>query len=1111
MADDIGRWLEGLGLGKYASMFAENEITFDALPHLTQDDLKELGLPMGPRKVVAAAIAGLAAPASPADTASAGISSGPRGEAQRRQLTVMFCDLVGSTALSGQLDPEEMRDVILSYQNAVTGAVTGFEGHIAKYMGDGVLAYFGFPAAHEDDAERAARAGLSIVQGMRGMRTPRGEPLMVRVGIATGLVVVGDLIGEGAAQEEAVVGETPNLAARLQGVAEPGQVVVAESTRWLLGDLFELHDLGQQGLKGIAEPVTAFAILAERAVESRFDARQRGKLGAIVGRDQELSLLEERWRQAKSGEGQMVLLSGEAGIGKSRITRGLIDAVSDDEHITIRYQCSPYHTDSALYPTIQQLTRAAGFTQDDTVDTKLDKLESLLGKAVSDPADDAPIIASLLGLEGEPRYGALALTPHQLRMRMLQVLSDQLIGLASKLPVLFVVEDAHWVDPTTLEFLDQCLDRIAGARILTLVTARPVFQHRFGGHPIVTRLALNRLGREQTVAIVAKFTGGKKLPPELLAEIAAKTDGIPLFVEELTKTVLESGALRETDEAYVLDQPLATLAIPTSLHDSLMARLDRMQPVKEVAQTAACIGREFDYGLMLAVLPPADALDQALERLTAAELIFRRGVPPDARYMFKHALVRDAAYGSLLKSMRQTLHARILAALEEAEALPEILALHAAEAGLTERAIELYRLAGEQALTRPAFAEAIAHFRRAIALIKNANEGRERQERELALQVQLGQALLGGVGYGAAETSTAFRRAREMVDALGETPLRFPVYYGNWVGHYVRAELPDALQLAHEMVETAGRHDDDGAILVAHRVLGTSEMMMGKFGVARGNLERGFERYDPDKHRALASRFGQEPGVTLHSYAALTLWGLGYPEQARGHAASALAIARELQHPLTLAYALGHGAILAHVIGDHGLSGALTDENMENSVEGGIRLWEALSLGVKASSLNAAGDYAGALASLDQGLPMLEETGTVLYRPLILSFRLEALVALGRYDEAATVLREIDRRVETTAERWNESDIRRIDGDLRLAHGATDGAEQAYRQALEIARQQHAKSFELRAAAALARLWADRGERQQAHDLLAPILGWFTEGFDLRDLTEATALLDALS
>ena len=1023
----------------------------------------------------------------------------------------MFCDLVGSTALSGSLDPEEMRDVIMNYQNAVAGVVTRFEGHVAKYMGDGVLAYFGFPAAHEDDAERAARAGLSIVEAMHGMRTPDDEPLTVRVGIATGLVVVGDLVGEGAAQEEAVVGETPNLAARLQGSVEPGQVVAAESTRRLLGDLFELDDLGRQAFKGIAEPVTAFAIVAERAAESRFEARQRGQLGAIVGRDQELALLLERWRQAKAGEGQVVLLTGEAGIGKSRITRSVIDAVADDQHIRINYQCSPYHADSALYPAIQQLSLAAGFTQDDPPDAKLDKLERLLGQATPDTRDVAPLFAALLGLAGEDRYGALGLAPQQLRARTLQALVDQLIGLAGGRPVLFVLEDAHWIDPTTLELLDLCLDRVGSARVLVLVTARPAFNHQLGGHPIVTSLTLNRLGREETEAIVGKITLGKTLPPELLADIAAKTDGVPLFIEELTKTVLESGMLREADNAYVLDRPLEALAIPTSLHDSLMARLDRMQPVKEVAQTAACIGREFDYRVMAAVMPPPEsALGEALEQLSAAELIFRRGVPPDATYMFKHALVRDAAYESLLKSKRQMLHARILEALEAADAAPEILALHAKEAGLTEKAIGYYQRAGERALARPAFAEAIASLRQGIALIDTMGGKRHWRERELELQIQLCQAYFGDFGYGAPETAEVFRRALDLVERLGDTHLWFPVVYGNWAGHYVRAELPDALRLAREMTDAADRQGDDGAAVIAHRVLGTSEMIMGRFAIAREHLERALKRYDPDRHRALAGRFGQEPGVTLNVYAALSLWGLGYLDQAREHSEAALSTAREFQHPLTLGYALGHLSILSHLFRDSARTGALVDENIKYREENGVRVWQAYSETFRASALNAAGRHADALDVIERGLALWEATGTRLYLPLVLGLQLDSLIALGRLDAAEPVLQAFYRHIEASAERWNESDIRRIEGDLRLAQGAAGRAERCYRQALDVAGAQQARSFELRAATALARLWAEQGERRKAEDLLAPLYAWFTQGLETPDLRDANDLLHGL-
>ncbi len=565
MAEEIEAWLDQLGLSAYAAAFRENDVDLRALPHLDQADLKELGVSLGHRKILLSAIASLnVAPAAPAED---------RGEAERRQLTVMFVDLVGSTDLSGRLDPEEMRDVITGYQNTVAGVVTRFDGHVAKYMGDGVLCYFGWPTAHEDDAERAARAGLEVMRAMTGMQAPNGEALAARAGIATGLVVVGDLVGEGAAQEEAVVGATPNLAARVQGLAAPGQVVVAEATRRLLGDVFDLVDLGVHELKGVAGKTPAFAVAGERAVESRFEARSTKAVSAMVGRDNELALIRERWARAEGSEGQLVLLTGEAGIGKSRITRAVLDAVAERSHVRVSYQCSPYHADSSLHPAIQQLAFAAGFQPGDSNDDRLDRLEALI------PAETAPLMAAMMGLEGEARYGPLGLAPADQRARTLQALVDQLLALAADRPALFIVEDAHWIDATTLELIELCLDQIADARILLLVTARPSFDHAFGGHPIVTRLALNRLGREQIRAIVGKLTGGKTLPEELVEEIASKTDGVPLFVEELTKTVLESGQLTETDTAFTLNAPLSHLAIPATLHDSLMARLDRLQPV----------------------------------------------------------------------------------------------------------------------------------------------------------------------------------------------------------------------------------------------------------------------------------------------------------------------------------------------------------------------------------------------------------------------------------------------------------------------------------------------------------------------------------------------------
>jgi class 3 adenylate cyclase len=609
---DIKAWLADLGLQRYEQAFRDNDIGTDVLPELTADDLSALGITsVGHRRKLLLATAALKTEFARALKDNE-VGQGPTPpsnpsrsstDAARRQLTVMFIDLVDSTALSIQRDPEDMREIIRDYQNTVAGEITRFEGYIAKFMGDGVLAYFGWPRAHEDEAERAVRAGLAVTRAMTRLRTRAGEVLQTRIGIATGLVVVGDLVGEGAAQEQSVVGDTPNLAARLQGAAKPGMVVIAEATHQLVGNLFVLQDLGTQTFKGIAKPTCAFAVLAERPLESRFAAKRAGGLAPIVARDQELGLLIERWRQAKRGEGQMVLLSGEAGIGKSRITEALVDTLSGEPHLLLRYQCSPYHIDSSLYPAIQQIAHAAGFAGDDSPERRLDRLETLLAKATN------------------------------------------------RKPMLWVIEDVHWIDPTTLELMEFALDRVPGTRVFVLMTARPTFVASFGSHPVVTRLALNRLGREAIQSIIARIARGKRLPEPLLNEITARSDGVPLFVEEMTKAVLESGMLREDADAFHLDGPLSALAIPKTLHDSLMARLDRLRPVKEIAQIASVIGRSFDHRTIVALAGQFEgALTEAMQQLVEAELVFRRGIPPEATYLFKHALVRDAAYQSNAQS-----------------------------------------------------------------------------------------------------------------------------------------------------------------------------------------------------------------------------------------------------------------------------------------------------------------------------------------------------------------------------------------------------------------------------------------------------------------------------
>jgi class 3 adenylate cyclase len=638
---DVAAWLHGLGLGRYEQAFRENEIDWDALPKLTAEDLKDLGVVLGGhrRKFLEAIVAlGGALPVAAATVASRDVPAPV--DAERRQLTVMFCDLVGSTALSSRLDPEDLREVIAAYHHAVAEIVARFDGFVAKYMGDGVLVYFGYPRAHEDDAERAVRAGLGVIDAI-GRLDVKSVKLLARVGIATGLVVVGDLIGEGSAQEQSVVGETPNLAARLQALAEPDAVVIAAGTRRLVGDLFEYRDLGAVEVKGIADPVPAWQVLRPSVVASRFEALRGSALTRLVGRDEEIDLLLRRWARAKAGDGQIVLISGEPGIGKSRITAALAERLQAEPHLRLRYFCSPHHQDSALFPFIDQLGRTAGFARDDTPATRLEKLEAVLALAAP-PDEDVALLADLLSLPASERHPLPNLSPQRKKERTLEALIHQLEGLARQQPVVMVFEDAHWIDPTSCELLDLLVERVHRLPVLLIVTFRPEFQPPWTGQSQVTMLALNRLDRHDRTVLVEQIAGGKALPADVIDQIVDRTDGVPLFVEELTKSVLESGV------------PL--LGIPTTLHESLMARLDRLASVRLVAQIGAAIGREFPYPLLYAVSRlPAEELQAGLARLVASALVSQRGTPPDAVYTFKHALVQDAAHGSLLRSTRQQL------------------------------------------------------------------------------------------------------------------------------------------------------------------------------------------------------------------------------------------------------------------------------------------------------------------------------------------------------------------------------------------------------------------------------------------------------------------------
>ena len=1123
----ITDWLEKLGLGQYAQQFVENEVTLSILPDLTDADLKELGVSaLGHRRLLLRAIAALdnveKRTPTPATAASAPVTPQQRDSAERRQVTVMFSDLVGSTALSARMDPEDLREVISAYQKCVADTVRRFGGFVAKYMGDGVLVYFGYPQAHEDDAERAVRAGLELSAAVVELKAH--APLQTRVGIATGLVVVGELIGSGEAQERGIIGETPNLAARLQGIAEPNVVVIAESTRKLLGNLFELEDLGAKEVKGIAEPVRAWAALRPGSAEGRFEALHGIGLTALVGREEELELLLRRWSKAKTSEGQVVLLSGEAGIGKSRLTAALLETLTSEPHTRLRYFCSPQHTDSALYPIIGQMERAAGITHDDALPTKLDKLDAVLAQTSTSKQDSA-LFAEMLSLPNDGRYPALERDPQRRRRRTLEALTTQIEALARQSPVLIIFEDVHWIDPTSLEALGRAVDRIRTLGALLIVTYRPEFEPPWIGRPYVTALTLNRLAEREISAMIDGFVGNKPLPANVRQDIIERTDGIPLFVEEMTKAVLEAeseGEARRT--AAVVPSP--ALAVPASLHASLMARLDRLGAAKEVAQIGAAIGREFSHSLLAAVVRKPEAeLGSSLDRLLQAGLLFRQGVPPHATYLFKHALVQDAAYGTLLREPRRTLHARIAETLESqfaeiAENQPELLARHCTEAGLIEKAAGLWGKAGQRSLARSALVEAAEQLTRALDQIATLPATPARRRQQIKLQVALITPLMYVKGYAAPETKAAVERARlliEQAEALGEPPEDplplFSVLYGFWSASYVAFNGDVMRKLATQFLTLAEKQGATVPLMIGYRIMGASLLFAGDIVESRAHLDRAIALYDPAEHRPLATRFGQDVRVATLSYRSWALWLLGYPEAALADADYAIKDARETGQAATLLFALGVSSLTLIFCGNYSAANAKADEVVALADEKGAPFMKAGAMVVRGCLLALTGKAADAVHMIISGITALRSTGATLWMPLWVSHLARAYAELGQFDDAWRSIGEAMTAIETTKERWFEAEVHRIAGEIALKSpepGAAK-AEAYFERALAVARQQQAKSWELRAAMSMARLWRDQGKRIEAHELLAAVYGWFTEGFDTIDLKEAKALLEELA
>jgi len=1047
---------------------------------------------------------------------------GPNSDAERRQLTVLFCDLVDSTPLSGQLDPEDLREVMRAYYEACGKAIARFDGYIAQYLGDGLLVFFGYPQAHEDDAQRAVRAGLGIVDAIGQLNVDlvdrHGIELAVRIGCHTGLVVVGEVVGE-SRHELMAMGDTPNIAARLQGVAAANTVLVGAPTHQLLGGFFDCLSLGMPPLKGVAAPLEVYQVLREGTARTRLDAASGAAgLTPLVGRTGERELLQDRWSQVLAGRGQVVLVSGEAGIGKSRLVHALTGHVAERQAWLTACQGSPYHQDTAFWPFIDLFERAVlRFERPESSDDKLRKLERFFARSGL-PLDDAlPGLCSLLSIPSGATHAFKELPPDQQKQQSMAALLNILRRRAERQPVLFVIEDLHWVDPTTIEFLDLLVENIRDSRILALFTSRPDFDNRWSGNPNVSEVGLNRLLPAEAVELMRRVAHDKALPDEIVADVVAKTDGVPLFIEELTKTLLESGLLEQRSDHYELAGPLPPLAIPNTLHDSLMARLDRLSATKGLAQLGAAIGREFSYALIRAVSPwDEHQLREGLAQLVRAEFLYQQGVAPRATYRFKHALIQDAAYQSLLKSTRQQHHQRIAAALEAdfgeiVDTRPELIAQHYTEAGLIERAIPYWHAAGNRALRGYANLEATNHANRGLELLAKLPDSPERAKQELALQLVLGPSLSFVRGPQAVEA--IYARARELARQVGGTPELFPALSGLAYAQIVRGRMREARALAEEFLELAAAQDEPRVSGVGHSMVAYAAWWQGDFIDVRDHSREGLALYDLDEFRAGATNYNQNPGIICGYLSALSNWVLGYPTQAIEAMQLAITHARQTEDPYGVGLTLLFAAQLAQLRREPEAARVLAEEAIALSTEHGLYAVELWCLLPRGWAVAQQGDVPAGLSDIREAMHRRRAVEIGAVWPWFLTLLAEAEGSLGRFDEAIRALDEAQSWVGRNDERLYAAEAYRVKGELLLRQRVPDpaAAERCFKQALAMSIAQQAKSWELRAATSLARKWLQDGLIDDARTLLSPVYDWFTEGFDTADLRDAKALLEQLS